>query len=60
MWDSVSDVFPGGWLGGGMGVGGSLVCVVDGGVTGADWDAMGGGLPALNNEINVTVDEAEG
>ena len=43
VWDTVSDVFPVGWPGRGMGVGGSLVCVVDGGVTGADWDAMGGG-----------------
>ena len=58
VWDTVSDVFPGGWLGGGMGVGGSLVCVVDGGVTGADWDAMGGGLRALINESKETVDEA--
>ena len=57
MWDTVSDVFPGGWLDGGMGVGGSPVCVVDGGVTGADWDVMGGGLPALINESKETVDE---
>ena len=42
MWDTVSDVFTGGWLGRDMGVGGSLVCVVDVGVTGADVDAMGG------------------
>ena len=39
------------------GYGGSLVCVVDGGVTGADWDAIGG-LPALIKESNATVDEA--
>ena len=57
MWDTEYDVFPGGWVGGGMGVGGSPVCLVDGGVTGADWDAMGGGLRALINESKVTVDE---
>ena len=58
VWDTVSDLSPGSWLGWGLGVGGSLVYVVDGGVTGADWDAMGGGLRALIHESKETVDEA--
>ena len=56
---TVSDVFPGGWLGGGNGEEGSLVCVVDGGVTGAGWNATGRGLQVLINESKETVDEAK-
>ena len=56
---TVSDVFAGGWLGGGKGEEGSLVCVVDSGVTGAGCDAVGRGLQVLINGSIETVDEAK-